>query len=57
MKKSTRIKVWNKYHKRCAYCGCELEYKEMQVDHIQSKFYHEYYELEENEDRFDNVNP
>mgnify|MGYP001224197029 CR=1 FL=1 len=57
MKKSLRLKIWNKYDKKCAYCGCELEYKEMQVDHIQSKFHHEYYDLEENKDRIENLNP
>ena len=34
MKKSDRIRVWNKYRQRCAYCGKLLEYKDMQVDHI-----------------------
>lgn len=32
--KATRIEVWNKFNKHCAYCGCELEYKDMQVDHF-----------------------
>lgn len=32
----TRIEVWEKFEKRCAYCGCELEYHDMQVDHISS---------------------
>ena len=34
MKKSDRIKVWNKYRQRCSYCGKSLEYKDMQVDHL-----------------------
>ena len=34
--KATRMKVWNKYNHHCAYCGCELEYKDMQVDHLSS---------------------
>ena len=34
MKKSDRIKVWNKYRQRCAYCGKHLLYHEMQVDHL-----------------------
>lgn len=25
--------VYGKYGGHCAYCGCELEYKDMQVDH------------------------
>ena len=33
MKKELRLSVWRKYNKRCAYCGKELEYKDMQVDH------------------------
>ena len=39
MKKSLRVKVYNKYNQHCAYCGVELEYKEMQVDHLKSKYY------------------
>ena len=27
------MKVYNKYDGHCAYCGCKLEYKDMQVDH------------------------
>ena len=34
MKKSDRIKVWAKYNRRCAYCGKNIEYKDMQVDHL-----------------------
>lgn len=26
--KKTRELVWNKYNKYCAYCWCDLEYKE-----------------------------
>jgi len=29
-----RQKVWLKYNKHCAYCGKELKYKNMQVDHL-----------------------
>lgn len=32
--KETRKKIYDKYNGHCAYCGCELEYKDMQVDHI-----------------------
>lgn len=38
MNKSSRLKIWNKYNKKCAYCGSDLEYKQMQVDHIEPKF-------------------
>lgn len=29
-----RHEVWQKYNGHCAYCGCELRYEEMQVDHF-----------------------
>ena len=32
--KKIRQQVYEKYDGHCAYCGCELEYKDMQVDHI-----------------------
>ncbi len=32
--KIDRDKVWRKYDCKCAYCGEDLEYKAMQVDHI-----------------------
>lgn len=32
--KEIRQLVYNKCNGHCAYCGCELEYKDMQVDHI-----------------------
>lgn len=34
-KKELRIRVWEKYGKRCAYCGKEIEYRQLQVDHIE----------------------
>ena len=34
MNKEIREKVYNKYNKHCAYCGKEILYKEMQVDHL-----------------------
>lgn len=34
--KKTRIALYDRYNHRCAYCGCDLEYKDMQVDHIKS---------------------
>jgi len=34
MKKTDRLKVWNKYRQRCSYCGRHLLYNEMQVDHL-----------------------
>jgi len=38
LSKDTRLLVWEKYDKKCAYCGVDLEYKKMQVDHIEPKF-------------------
>lgn len=32
--KNLRQQVYEKYNGHCAYCGCELEMKDMQVDHI-----------------------
>lgn len=36
--KKTRIELYNKYNHKCAYCGCKLEYRDMQVDHIKSVY-------------------
>ena len=33
--KQTRLAVYDKCSGHCGYCGCELEYKDMQVDHMQ----------------------
>lgn len=38
--KATRLKVYEKYDGHCAYCGCKLELKDMQVDHIQSVYWY-----------------
>ena len=38
-RKEQRIKVWLKYDKHCAYCGKEIEYKDMQIDHRAPKAY------------------
>lgn len=34
MNKKTRLRVYEKYGGRCAYCGEFIEFKDMQVDHI-----------------------
>ena len=39
LSKTQREQIWNKYNKHCAYCGCELNYKDMQVDHIKPAFH------------------
>lgn len=36
--KKTRMALYEKYNHKCAYCGCDLEYKYMQVDHIKSVY-------------------
>ena len=38
--KSIREQVYQKFDGHCAYCGCKLEYKDMQVDHVKSVFYY-----------------
>lgn len=30
--KNIRKQVYEKYNGHCAYCGCKLDYKDMQVD-------------------------
>ena len=32
--KKVREAVYNKYDRHCAYCGKEIDYKDMQVDHL-----------------------
>ena len=39
--KKIREEVYKMYNGHCAYCGCELEYKNMQVDHVESLYVHE----------------
>lgn len=36
--KKLREALYQKYNRRCAYCGCRLEYKDMQIDHIVSVY-------------------
>ena len=38
MNKKIRKEVFNKYKGHCAYCGCKLTLKDMQVDHITAKY-------------------
>lgn len=38
-RKEQRQRVWLKYNKHCAYCGKELKYKDMQIDHLKPKAY------------------
>lgn len=32
--KEDRLKVYSKYGGRCAYCGKDIEYEDMQIDHL-----------------------
>lgn len=54
--KKIREQVYSKYDGHCAYCGCELEYKDMQVDHIDSVYKAEIHNKEAN-DEIDNYMP
>lgn len=53
--KKIRIKVWEKYNHHCAYCGCKLEYKDMQVDHIDSVYVHCDYKKENTLDEINDI--
>lgn len=63
MNKSDREFIWNKYDKKCAYCGKSLEYNKMQVDHIEPLFRNDSDEVVEKFGRkkgsndMDNLNP
>lgn len=53
--KEKRIDVWNKYNHHCAYCGCQLEYKDMQIDHIDSIYVHCEYKKEKTLDEINEI--
>ena len=36
--KAERMRIYNMYGGRCAYCGKEITYREMQVDHVKPVF-------------------
>ena len=54
MKKKTREQVFKKFDGHCAYCGEEIEYDKMQVDHIKPadnlRLYKEYLKLAKSEE-------
>lgn len=54
--KRIRQQVYNKFYGKCAYCGCELEYKDMQVDHLES-VYSASVQQKEVDDTLDNYMP
>lgn len=29
-----RLQIYERCIRRCAYCGCDIEYKDMQIDHV-----------------------
>lgn len=50
MTATKKLKVYQKYGGRCAYCGQRIELKEMQVDHIKPK-------ADGGTDELENLNP
>lgn len=38
LNKTKRTQVYAKFDGHCAYCGAKIQYEDMQVDHIISKF-------------------
>ena len=54
--KQVRQKVYDKYDGHCAYCGCELDMKSMQVDHVDAVYRAEY-EGREIDNSIDNLMP
>ncbi len=63
MDKRTREMVYNKCNGHCAYCGIEIEYKEMHVDHIvplrrgDTNDQLKKFGIERGKDEFENYNP
>ena len=57
--KRQREAVFNKYGGRCAYCGCELTLRTMQVDHIKAVYASslENDGVETQDDNLENLNP
>lgn len=56
--KAERQKVFEKYNGHCAYCGCEITLKTMQIDHLIPMDRYEVYKAEGKDiDSFDNYMP
>ena len=53
MNKTIRERVYAKYDGHCAYCGKQIEYKDMQIDHIEAQRLYS----KEISDREENLNP
>jgi hypothetical protein len=62
-KKIDRQEVYNKCSGHCAYCGIEITFKQMQVDHIKPLYRNDKVEtlevwgVERGTDEMDNLNP
>ena len=57
MNKETRQQVYDKYGGHCAYCGREIEFKDMQLDHIVPKKAHPLYAIGIEIEGINNKNP
>lgn len=57
MNKEQRLQVYNKYNGHCAYCGKEIEYSEMQVDHILPMYIYKGKLSKEELNSIENFNP
>lgn len=57
--KKTRELVHSKYDGHCAYCGCEITVKEMEIDHIIPKYRIDegYSKVDYDKDDLRNLNP
>jgi predicted restriction endonuclease len=57
MKKEIRQTIYEKYNGHCAYCGCYLNFKDMQVDHFISQFHFKFKMAEKYTDKeLDDIN-
>ncbi|EPR12325.1 HNH endonuclease [Ruminiclostridium papyrosolvens] len=57
MKKEIRQAVYEKYNGHCAYCGRKIEFKDMQVDHIEPQRNWAKSKSREEINSFENLNP
>ena len=59
LNKKLRQEVYDKCNGHCAYCGCEIEYEDMQIDHIVPKYRNNemWHKGEIGTDNISNLNP
>jgi uncharacterized protein (TIGR02646 family) len=57
MKKETREMVYKKYNGRCAYCGHNIKYEEMQVDHLVPQVFYVISNMNDTKDDYNNLMP